>query len=316
MPSHHTVPEVYLKAFYDPKMVARKQHVLWLYGQDRKVVPRGADALACVDEFNTDPEHIGKESTAEEVYTKIETAATPVLEKLRSGDHRLSDEEKGTLSYFIGYQKFRTTLLRDTVNSAAIDGFRQTCQKILDENRTHEYVGTSEAERSGEVTFTIEHAEKMLREIADGTTELEQSGKGWAIQGAIEGGHMLSPKVYAMHWTLCESPISERFITTDNPVALFEPLASPGKPSYGPSLQFMWPVSSRFMLFGDGMLSGNDERVRIPAQNVRMFVDELLRIAHSQVYASFYSKELQTRVTRILKERDPLIVPMPANHRD
>jgi hypothetical protein len=296
-------------------MVSRKQHVLWLYRQDRKVVPRGADAVACVDDFNTDAEFIGKESMAEELYTKIETAATPVLEKLRSGDHRLSDEEKGTLSYFVGYQKFRTTLLRDTVNSAAIDGFRQTCQKILDENRAHEYVGTTEAERSGEVKFTIEDAAKMLREIADGTTELEQSGKGWAIQGAIEGGHMLSPKIYAMHWTLCESPISDCFVTTDNPVALFEPLAAPGKPGYGPSLQFMWPVSPKFMLFGDSMLSGGDERVRIPGQNVRMFVDELLRIAHREVYASFCSKELQTRMNRILKDRDPLIVRMPANYR-
>jgi hypothetical protein len=60
-------------------------------------------------------------------------------------------------------------VLRDTVNSAAIDGFRQTCRNILDENRAHEYVGTSVAERSGEVKFTIEDAEKMLREIADGT---------------------------------------------------------------------------------------------------------------------------------------------------
>jgi hypothetical protein len=131
---------------------------------------------------------------------------------------------------------------------------------------------------------------------------LEQSGKGWAIQGAIEGGHMLSPKVYAMHWTLCESPMSEPFFTTDNPVALFEPLALAGKPGYGPSLQFMWPVSPRFMLFGDGMLTGNDERVRIPVRNVRMFMDELLRIAHREVYASCYSKELQARVTRMMKE--------------
>jgi hypothetical protein len=126
---------------------------------------------------------------------------------------------------------------------------------------------------------------------------------------------MLSPKVYAMHWTLCESPIAERFITTDNPVALFEPFAAPGKPSYGPSLQFMWPVSPRFMLFGDEKLTRQDERVRISGQNVRMFMDELLRIAHREVYASFSSKELQSRVNTIFKGRDPLVVPMPANYR-
>jgi hypothetical protein len=56
--------------------------------RDRKVVPPGADAVACVDDFNTDPEFIGKRHGRGTLH-KIETAATPVLEKLRSGDHRL-----------------------------------------------------------------------------------------------------------------------------------------------------------------------------------------------------------------------------------
>ena len=48
MARHHTVPEVYLKGFYDHAMVAKKQHVLWLYRRDRKTVPRGADAVGDV----------------------------------------------------------------------------------------------------------------------------------------------------------------------------------------------------------------------------------------------------------------------------
>lgn len=69
------------------------------------------------------------------------------------------------------------------------------------------------------------------------------------------------------------------------------------------------------MLSDDGMLSGEDERVRIPRQNVGMFIDELIRIAHRGVNVSFYSKELQKMVNRILSDRDPLIVQMSANYR-
>ena len=61
MPRHHIVPEVYLKGFYDQKMIEKKQHVLWLYEEDRrKPVPRGADAVGFVPDFNTDPEWIGR----------------------------------------------------------------------------------------------------------------------------------------------------------------------------------------------------------------------------------------------------------------
>ena len=42
---------------------------------------------------------------------------------------------------------------------------------------------------------------------------------------------------------------------------------------------------------------------------------DFLRIAHHQVYASFFSKDLQARVNRIFKERELLVVPMLASYR-
>ena len=37
-----------------------------------------------------------------------------------------------------------------------------------------------------------------------------------------------------------------------------------------------------------------------------MMTDDLLGIAHRQVYASFFSEELQSRVNQAFKEREPL----------
>lgn len=316
MPRHHTVPEVYLKGFFDQKKVAVCQNVLWLYEENRKIRPRGADAVASVEGFNLDPENPGKEDAAEKAYQKLEDAATPVLEKLRAGDPRLTEEEKGTFSYFIGFQKFRTTWYRETVNAAGIDEFRHTCRRLLDEKRVHEIVGTTEAERSGRVRLSLEDAEKFVSDMADGTIGLTQSSNGWALVGALEGGQKLTPMLARIHWTLCEAPMSEPWITTDNPVALFEPFPiRPKLELYGPSLQFLFPISPRFLLFGEPMTKGLDDRGRVPAENVRMMTQDLLRIAHRQVYASFFSKELQSRVNRIFKERAPLIVPMPAGYR-
>ena len=162
MPRHHTVPEVYLKGFFDPAKVAVRQNVLWLYEETRKIRPRGADAVAAEEGFNLDPENDpGKEDLAEKTYAKLEETARPVIEKLRAGNPRLTEEEKGVFSYFIGFQKFRTTWYRETVNAAGVDEFRHTCQRILDEGRVHEILGTSEAERSGRVKFSLDDAEKF-----------------------------------------------------------------------------------------------------------------------------------------------------------
>jgi hypothetical protein len=115
---------------------------------------------------------------------------------------------------------------------------------------------------------------------------------------------------------LCEAPAAEPWITTDNPVALFEPFPPAGRTPgvYGPSLQFLWPVSPQFLLFGDPMTPGKDDRGRVPAKTVRIMTEELLRIAHRQAYASFFSKDLQARINRVFKDRQPLVRPMPADH--
>ncbi|MGE0705458.1 MAG: DUF4238 domain-containing protein [Vicinamibacterales bacterium] len=315
MPRHHTVPEVYLKGFFDPDKVAVRQNVLWLYEENRKIRPRGADAVAAIEGFNLDPENPGKEDAAEKAYQTLEDAATPVLEKLRAGDPRLTEEEKGTFAYFIGFQKFRTTWYRETVNLAAVDEFRHTCRRLLDEKRVHEIVGTTEAERYGRVKFSLEDAEKFVTDMADGTIGLTQHSNGWALVGALEAGQKLTPMLARIHWTLCEAPASEPWITSDNPVALFEPFPVQRKGElYGPSLQFLFPISPRFLLFGEPVTRRQDDRGRVSAETVRMMTDDLLRIAHRQVYASFFSKELQSRVNQVFKEREPLMVPMPAGY--
>lgn len=315
MPRHHLVPEMYLKGFLDPAKVAAGQNVLWTYGENKKVRPKGPDAVAAAEGFNLDPDNPGHEDAAEKAYSFVEWLAEPILAKLRTGNIRLPTYQKEQMSYFIAMQKFRTRLNREVLNAAAVDEFRHTCRRLLDERRVHEIVGTSEAERSGRVKWSLQEAEKFVSDMADGTIQLEQTGKGWAITHALEGGQRLAPMIARMHWTLLEAPIAEPWITSDNPVALLEPFpVRPCTDLYGPSLQVLFPVSPRFLLFGDPT-KGPDDRGRVPAHTVREMSDEILSIAHREVYASFFSKELQARVNEAFRHREPLIRPMPAGYR-
>ena len=104
----------------------------------------------------------------------------------------------------------------------------------------------------------------FVSDMADGTIGLTQSSNGWALVGALEGGQKLTPMLARIHWTLCEAPASEPWITTDNPVALFEPFpVRPKLELYGPSLQFLFPISPGFLLFGEPMTKGPDDRGRM-----------------------------------------------------
>ena len=196
--------------------------------------------------------------------------------------------------------------LEPGLNAAAINQLRHTCRRILDEERVHEYVRVNSQEESGSVTVPLEEAEELIRDMADGTIELEQTGTGWALAGALKAGQKLMPMLVRIHWTLLETPTSESWVTTDNPVALLEPFpVRPKREIYGPSLQFLFPISPRFLLFGDPMTRGADDRDRVSASIARRMTDDLLRIAHRQVYASFCSKELQGLFTRLCSNGDP-----------
>ena len=74
--------------------------------------------------------------------------------------HLCEEPEKEAFSYFVAFQKFRTTLYRETLNSAAIDQFRHTCRSILDEERVHEYVRVNSSEESSSVEVPLQEAER------------------------------------------------------------------------------------------------------------------------------------------------------------
>lgn len=310
---HHFVPAMYLKGFLDPKKVAGRQNVLWVYQQNKKVRPKGPKRIAGEHGFNYTPETPGSEDWAESALAVLENAASRHLAKLRAGSVPLTAQEKSELSTYIGVQKFRTRLFRETMNSGYVQAFRRDCAKALRENRVPEIVANLEAERGEPSPLTLEQAQAFVQGMADGCVGLSQTNKTWTIEAALDGGKKVAGMVERMHWTLLEAPGDEPWITSDNPVVLLEPfpIRGPKHPLFGPSLQVLFPVSPRFLVFGEPMTKGPDDRGRVPPRTVRQMNGEVLSIAHLQVYASFYSKALQDQVNQVFKERPPIIPEYP-----
>lgn len=306
----HFVPQMYLKGFLDPAKVAAKQHVLWVYEKGRKPKLRGPVAVAADHGFYHTPENLGAEDLVESMLSKIETIAREHIEKLRTGAFPPTPQEKAELSTFLGNLRFRTRVFRDLLNASAIEGFRRTCQRLIREGKVAEMAEAERITQRIDRPVNMESMESFVQGMADGTIELTQTGKAWTIGQAFEAGEKLAAQLECMRWLLIEARPGESFITCDNPVYLSNGSRSnQPKPLFSRELQMIFPVSPRYLLFGE-FSDGPDLTHLAAAGFPRDTWQAVLERAHLQVYASFDSKELQAQVTKELSSRGPLYEPL------
>ena len=301
---------MYLKGFLDPEQVAKKQHILWVYENGRNPKARGPAAVAADHGFYHTPENPGAEDLVESMLSKIETIATDHIDKLRSGAFPPTPQEKAELSTFLGNLRFRTRVFRDLLNASAIEDFRRTCQRLLREGRVAEMAEAERVAQEIDRPIDMESIQSFVQGMADGTIELTQTGKAWTIGQAFEGGEKLAAQLERMRWLLIEAPAGESFITCDNPVYLSNgPRSNQPKPLYTKDLQMIFPVSPRYLLFGE-FSNGSDGTYKAKASFVRDTWLPVLERAHLQVYASFRLQELAKRVTKEFSSRSPLYEPL------
>lgn len=114
---HHFVPQMYLRGFADP---GSKQGELWRYGPGFEPQLRAPKSTAWQDYFyDVAGELPPEDNDMENFYGETETIAAPHLEKLRSGNIKLTPQEKSELATFISLMRTRTRSHREQVNAIA-----------------------------------------------------------------------------------------------------------------------------------------------------------------------------------------------------
>ncbi len=296
---------MYLKAWCDPD---EKDRVLWVYKENLRPKRKGPKAVAAETGFYAS-EVEGAENTTEPVIAEIETIAAKHLQKLRTGDINLTDQERAEFATFMGITKWRTKFARDLMNSTALEIMRQGFEKTLRDGRVPDIVAQLEEERGAKFDVPIEKIEAMAASIADGTTELVQSSKGWSIKTAFERGKEFGNLLNEVPWCLLEAPEGWAFITSDNPLLSVDPVARDRGPKgfkFTQAFQFVFPISPKYLLMGDFVNRG-DGKAKLDAARVRYFNSRHAEEAYEQVFASFRSDKVQELVDRIFSRRNPLV---------
>jgi hypothetical protein len=156
---------------------------------------------------------------------------------------------------------------------------------------------------------------KFMADVIAGEIPLAQENRAWNAKMMLQHADSTGQLIYNTRWTLLEALPETAFVTSDNPVSLFDPsvqTASPEGFKPGRDFQFTIPVSPRFMLIGERQ-PAPDRRMMVRPEDVNRANAVHMERAE-EVYASFESSELQAEFEKVVKERPPSIRELPQDY--
>lgn len=313
--SHHYVPQMYLKGFFDPKKVAKGVNALWRYRPGGKPEEKGTKKIAEQTNFYDLPEVDPKDNDIEQMFSQIEGIVAWDLKKLRSGKVPLRMQERVHLANYFALQYTRTPWFRKLADHSVIQLKRASLKRLMEKPGAVEEMLAEMQLEEGKDVGSVESLKEYMERVVKGEIPLVQGNKAWSakvmLQHADDTGHLL----FKTHWTLLEAPPGRAFVASDSPVGLIDPcVLKLGPDGFKPSkdFQFTVPVSPQFMVLGERK-DGPDHRVIVRPQDVEQ-ANVLLMHRAEEVYASFESKELQAQFDKIVKERAPSIRELPDDY--
>jgi hypothetical protein len=130
---HHFIPQFYLRGFRDPNVTDGQEPWLWIADFEEGTVERRA------------PKNVGKKAnyyafpaveavgeSIESVFSKLESAAAPVIKKLlASDDAALEGQDRADLLFFMAFFVVRVPFFRNMLEKFAADMAKMVLQELL-----------------------------------------------------------------------------------------------------------------------------------------------------------------------------------------
>ena len=262
---HHSVPQKYLRGFTAPWC----PNALWQF--DKKALS-----------YSKQPVSIAKIAQQRSFYDAnterllndlVERPGNRVLDKLRSGNLSLKDEDRIHLSVYIATMLKRVPHHRAKGAAMAPGVLRKVTSELREQICAYAHAGE----------ISIEVARKRLAETdaaeAKFSSEMPDNVRGqirspWPTKAMIK-------LVYGMHWRFVCADGDDYFVTTDNPAFFFE--------CYGlgtENSEFTFPVSCSLAIFGSWtpVAKGNgiSRQTRFVKEANRRLVVAALRFIYSR----------------------------------
>jgi hypothetical protein len=218
---------------------------------------------------------------------KMESIANPLLQRIRNKNFNLTADEHLTFAGYIALSYCRVPTFERRLNNLYTFMQAKNLEWIIGNEEIHRRL----IERSKAEGDPID-LEKLRDDIKNGSTVLTQENRGWSIKRMFETADMLQDVIDLMHWSFLHADErDDGFLTTDNPVSVFDPL-SPRGPAFQSSREahFLFPVSRTLCLLGTHYKLLDR---KCSAYEVRQINRQNIECADTQVYAPFKSEGVQ-----------------------
>lgn len=261
---HHYVPQEYLRGFTDSSC----PDALWQFDKKRLSYSEQPASIAKIAQqrsfYGVNTERLLNEL--------VERPANRVLDKLRSGDVSLEDEERVHLSVYIATMLKRVPRHRAKGKAMAPGVLRKIASELRGQIRAYVHAGKISSETAGKRLAETDAAEaKFASEMPNEVRE--QIRNPWPTEAMIE-------LVYGMHWRFVWADGDEYFLTTDNPAFFFE--------CYGlgtENSELTFPVSCGLAIFGSWKPVANGNSIRRRTQFVKEANRRLISAALRFIYS-------------------------------
>jgi hypothetical protein len=290
---HHYVHRAYLEGFVDPDCEKRGEYFIWAYMLGKSPFRQRPERIAkrnyyyCFDRENR------RQFDFEHTLQRLEDISLPVLRKLRSGNFLLDPEERLTLAGYVALSYTRVPTFENLVNRFAMLDMALKVKKFESDEENLKLIAREESEKTGREV----NVEDIRKTLNAGNVFLTQSNRGWSLEQMVRVMMTLQRIIFEMRWVfLVAEDTDPGFLTTDNPVAVFD-APTVDVPGTGflssPNTYVTFPISREICLLAKH-LSGPAQKVaRISGTGVRQVNKGSILRADTQLYAPFQSQRVQ-----------------------
>jgi hypothetical protein len=291
---HHYLPIFYLKGFIDPD----HSPFLWIYGKDKEEIIKTNVVNAAVRSdyysFRT-PEGTKDSDTIESLLSAIEGYSAPVLQKIRRREH-LSEEDRLHFAFFLALMYVRVPSFRKNIEKVMEEMVKRVGILMASHKEGFEAsIKRMERDTGKKIGMPIEELRKF---ILDGEYDIKVAPE-MSLMGIKMAEHF-AEIFFHMQWFFFGASHDYKFVTSDNPLSIYDPAYAPGS-FYGIGLlnkeiEIVFPVSRDIACLGVWRENPNYPDLREGSFHdgnnkiVKALVKRTVRSAYEYVFASQKSR--------------------------
>jgi hypothetical protein len=292
---HHYIPEFYLKGF-----INLKTNFLWMYqkGNDQvKIVsPRNAAVITYYYSFKNDKEDIDT-NTIEDMMSMVEGEASPIFSKI-DNEKMLNDDDRKILSLFISFLRIRVPNFRQNIEASGSEVVKITMKRIASNEK---YFNSLLEMYKKETGKSIDIPLHELRDFAlDDSRYKVEMDPIFSLSVGLNMVIELSEIIYKMRWNFLIAKDEYEFITSDNPIVIFDPSDISGSP-IGLLLKdtlLCFPINRKLSLLADWESNSVSDYINIKNAGVKDINRRVVINARKYVF----SPEKKIGIQRLVKK--------------